>query len=272
MVQAFNGIIHLSATGYTAFYNIIYHKNFVKLANLIISLSKNHFQKPTKDEQKSLFFYCFLKYLTAMYFMFMHIVTLFNNLKKGASFVILVTFSSGTVTNVLQSVMTIIFISITINTRFYLMLNSRLTELLNDISRFSRVSCLATLNQKLKDISILYTKVYRYQKYAFKIYQIQVWSVLVTNYVSCTVRAFQLYNHIRTGEFEYIPTLTIVLTTFTYIFDLFFFVQVCDENVEAWKDSKRVLRSFCFYEVDQQLQRGVSISLIIFSIFSPSFY
>lgn len=255
LVKAFNGIIFLFALAYSFLYHLVFSEKFVKLVNFVVTTNNDCFDKYTSEnDQKRVFILLLLKYLTALYFIFLNFVLYYSN--ESGLFSIIVCLSYTSVLNVLQCTMAIVFISIVFSTKFYKILGNQLRLLLEDISSSENSE---ELNQRITHISVIYGRVYYIQTYAFGIHQLPIWSILVTNYISSVVRAFQLYCYLLLADLRYLKLFMASTTLIAFIFDMFFFLNVCDENVEAWKDSRDILRSFCCNGVDPQLERNVSI-------------
>lgn len=258
MVQAFNGTVFLFAVSYTFLYLLISSSEFVKLVNLVLNTNYGYFEKYTSEkEQKIIFVYCLLKYLTALYFVSLNFVLYYFNESGLFSFIILI--SSTCVINVLQCTMAMVFVSIAVCTKFYKILRNQLHELLEDISRSYKMCYLKELNQRIDNLSMMFKRVYYIQTYGFGIHQFQISSILVTNYISSIVRAYQFYCYFFATNYSLLRIFIVSTTLLAYCFDMFFFLNVCDENVEAWKDSRKILRSFCYSGVDEQMERNVSI-------------
>lgn len=257
-VKAFNGLVFLVALAYSFLYHLTSSNKFVNLISAIVSTNYGFFDKFTSEkEQRRVFFYFLLKYLTSLYFIFLNIVIYSINESGWISILMFIAYTS--ILNVLQCTMTLVFVSIVVSTKFYKILRNQLRELLEDISRSRKMCYLKDLNQKIDDISIMYSRVYCIQTYAFDIHQIPIWSILLTNYISSIVRAYQFYCYLFIPKLKYLKLFMASTTLFAFSFDMFFFLNVCDENVEAWKDSRKLLRSFCYNGVDEHLQRNVSI-------------
>lgn len=259
LISSFNILIFTISVTYIFLNNIMFIDDYLKLANSLTFLNIKYFQLPSEAAQKKLFYYCLLKYLSTLSFNVMMMIPFFYS--KNLMF-ILYRLTSVMIFNIMETSLSLIFMTILIITKFYRLLNIHLKTLLEDINRSHRMAGLSYLKNKIDELSCVYKEVHGIHKFSFKITQIQVWAILVTGYINNIVRAYQLYNYWWTENANPLNRFLMILSLTIHCFDLYIFIQACDENVEAWKNSRRILSGFTVGQgVDLQLERSVSMFL-----------
>lgn len=162
--QAFVGIVYLAVMVYTFIYNVMFNDDFVNLVNIIVGLNEKYFQNNSEKSQKKMFYYCLLKYLVALYFNIVNYLAFFSY-EGDILFLSLMTITFGSIVNIIQSVITLIFLSTLLNIKFYTVLKDQLEEILKEI--LSDDGDIVGLDWKINEISDIFEKVYSLHTYAF---------------------------------------------------------------------------------------------------------
>lgn len=264
LISAFNGLVfHISVT-FIVVYNVVFYDEILELGNTIVFLNTKYFQIPPEAAQKKMFIYCLLKHLSASIF---NIRTIIRLCYSKGTMELLYVYTTTMVFNIVESSLSMVFLSILLITKFYQLLNSQLRELIEDINRSHKLTGLTYLKDKVTELSYVFTKVYQTHKLSFKMTQITVCSILVTNYINNIVRAYDLYNSVASPSGSLLKQSLLIVSVITHWFDILIFIQVCHENVETWKDSRRTLSSITLCQgVDLDLQRSVSILVLSYPI------
>lgn len=243
----------------------VFHKNcsnFVCFTNNILKLDSTCF----KDSKGWFIFMVFLKMFFTGSIGWMHVSIILQNVPV-INWLTMAVFSStcAMITFHMFSVL-YFYIAVGCLTKFFGITNENLEQVYQDY-KFQRTSA-DQVKTKVEELTKIYSELFHLHTFLIKVYEIQIVSALVTNFVGNVSAGFTTYTLYHSEHVNWFAFGTYFILTIANYLDSYLTSVMCNKNCQLWRTATEILGQFTILKSngddgDRGLDRAVSLYILI---------
>lgn len=267
VAEMFNGFTVIFAVAAIFVTNFIHREKISRLAGMMVFLDFTHFSNPNSKVLKRVFIKLFSKQVVTTLLILEHSLIFMFRLKEVGVLSFMFWMCGLLVGTILETVIILFYGTIVYLTKYYEILNERLTKVIREaenlvhLKPFAIITKSCELSDRLDELGHLYKKVFEAHDGLVDLYQLQILAIILSTYVNNVVMAFNAYSHFKNrniddgGNFHFYVMASCALL---HYLDIILMIDVCHCNISTATNARNTVSKYELVGLDERLDRSVS--------------